>query len=333
MHALQQILFFAILATMGGRFSTAGLRPRDQFGAWAEEVDRRFGATLAANGRTDSLDGSMETQLVGSMAVSEICCSPILVTRSERDISRAHMDVFTLGLLLEGNGVIAQRGREARFGPGDLILSDARAPYRIRFDAPVRQLVMTLDRRRLEARLPHAERRTAIRVDGNSGAARVAAAYFAALRAEVPRLGIAEEALGECALDLSALAFGGDSLAPGPAGDGERRLLLDRIKAFIEAELKNPLLTPDYVANRHGISRRYLYGLFESERVSVSGYIWGRRLSHCHDMLADPKALERNISEIAFEWGFNDASHFTRAFRRAFGTSPRLFRRVRSRNG
>src|SRR2546423_7309149 len=118
---------------MGGRFSTAGLRPRDQLGAWADEVDRRFGATLAAIGRAPGYSGSMETSLVGTVAVSEIQGSPLMVTRSESDLSRAHMDVFTLGLLLEGSGVIAQRGREARFGPGDLILSDCRAPYRIRF--------------------------------------------------------------------------------------------------------------------------------------------------------------------------------------------------------
>jgi AraC-like DNA-binding protein len=315
----------------GGRFSTVGVRPQDQFDAWAEEIDRRFGATLAANGRTDSYSGSMETSLVGTVAVSEIQGSPLLVTRTERDVSRAHMDIFTLGLLLEGDGVIAQRGREARFGPGDMILSDCRSPYRIRMDAPFRQLVLTLDRRRLEARLPQAVRRTAIRVDGNIGPARVASAFLGALRE--PHLGIAEEALGECALDLVALAFGGDSLSPGPAGDGEQPLLLDRIKAFIEAHLKNPQLTPDFIAHRHGISRRYLYGLFEAERDSVSGYIWQRRLMHCHDALGDANSLERNISEIAFEWGFNDASHFTRAFRRAFGTSPRNFRRARTRHG
>jgi AraC-like DNA-binding protein len=319
---------------MGGgglRFSTAGLRARDQFGAWAEEVERRFGAGLAAHGRTSSYSGSMETVLVGTVAVSEIRGSPLLVTRSERDISRNGVDAFTMGLLVEGKGVIAQRGREARFGPGDLILSDARTPYRIRFDAPFKQLVLTLDRRRLEARLPNASGVTAVRVDGKSGPARVASAYLSALRVEVPHLGIAEEALSECALDLVAVAFGGDSLAPGPVNDNDRQLLLGRIKAFIEAHLKDPKLTPDFIARRHEISRRYLYGLFESERESVSGYIWRRRLNHCHDALADADGLERNISEIAFEWGFNDASHFTRAFRRTFGISPRNFRRAHTR--
>ena len=270
---------------------------------------------------------TMDTALVGAMAVSEVSGSPIVVTRTARDVSRAPMDGFTLGLLVEGSGVIAQRGRETRIGRGDLVMTEARAPYQVRFETPYRQIVLTLDRKRLDARLPHAARRTAVRVSGQGGPGRVVAAYLGALREQVPHLGIAEEALGECALDLVALAFGGDAMGRGPTNDdGDRHALLERIKAFIEAHLADAQLTPDFIANRHGISRRYLYGLFEDERAAVADYIWQRRLQRCGEALADPGSLRRNISEIAFHWGFNDASHFSRAFRRAFGMTPRRYR-------
>jgi AraC-like DNA-binding protein len=270
--------------------------------------------------------GSIQTALIGPVAVSDIRAAPLVVSRSAKHISRQSLDFFTMGMLLEGSGVITQRGREARFGPGDLILSDGSEPYRIRLDQPFRQLVLTLDRRRLEARLPQAARRTAVAVDGQTGPGRVAGAYLRALLEQVPNLGIAEDALGECTLDLVALAFGGEPMAAGPASDGDERLLLGRIKAFIEAHLGNPELSPDFIATRHGISRRYLYGLFESVGHSVSEYFWMRRLQRCREALTDPNGLGRNISEIAFEWGFNDASHFSRVFRRAYGMSPRDYR-------
>jgi AraC-like DNA-binding protein len=317
---------------MGGVFSTAAVRPRDRFGAWADEVLRRFGAGVATNCRTRDFATTMETALIGEMAISDVRGSPMVVTRTTRDVSRFAMDFFTLGLLVEGTGVISQRGREARVGPGDLVMTESRAPYQVRFDTPYRQIVLTLDRKRLESRLPQAARRTAIRVSGQSGPGRVTSAYLGALREQVPHLGIAEEALGECALDLVAVAFGGDAMGPGPTSDGgERRLLLARIKAFIEAHLGNTHLTPDFIAHRHGISRRYLYGLFAEERETVSEYIWQRRLAHCRDALADPDGVARSISEIAFHWGFNDASHFSRAFARAFGMSPRNFRLMHAR--
>jgi AraC-like DNA-binding protein len=33
-----------------------------------------------------------------------------------------------------------------------------------------------------------------------------------------------------------------------------------------------------------------------------------------------------SISEICFRWGFNDAAHFSRAFREQFATTPRAWR-------
>jgi len=29
------------------------------------------------------------------------------------------------------------------------------------------------------------------------------------------------------------------------------------------------------------------------------------------------------VSEVAFSWGFNDATHFSRSFKEQFGLSPR----------
>ena len=42
--------------------------------------------------------------------------------------------------------------------------------------------------------------------------------------------------------------------------------------------------------------------------------------------LCDPALAARTISEIAFGWGFNDAAHFSRAFRARFGAAPRELR-------
>ena len=38
------------------------------------------------------------------------------------------------------------------------------------------------------------------------------------------------------------------------------------------------------------------------------------------------RAGRAHVSEIAFAWGFNDAAHFSRAFRERFGCSPRELR-------
>nr|WP_246657492.1 helix-turn-helix domain-containing protein [Cohaesibacter sp. CAU 1516] len=37
-------------------------------------------------------------------------------------------------------------------------------------------------------------------------------------------------------------------------------------------------------------------------------------------------AASKTITEIAFRWGFNDAAHFSRSFRRCYGEAARVFR-------
>jgi AraC-like DNA-binding protein len=39
-------------------------------------------------------------------------------------------------------------------------------------------------------------------------------------------------------------------------------------------------------------------------------------------MLTDLRFVDRSISRIAHDAGFNDISHFNRSFRRAYGASP-----------
>jgi len=46
------------------------------------------------------------------------------------------------------------------------------------------------------------------------------------------------------------------------------------------------------------------------------------RLEACARALRDPNQRLLNISEIAYRWGFNDLSHFNRAFRAHFDMSP-----------
>ena len=49
---------------------------------------------------------------------------------------------------------------------------------------------------------------------------------------------------------------------------------------------------------------------------------WNR----CRDALVDPAFRHTSVSEIAYEWGFNDAAHFSRTFKVRFGVSPRGLR-------
>ena len=66
--------------------------------------------------------------------------------------------------------------------------------------------------------------------------------------------------------------------------------------------------------------------MFKSEPLTPAQYIWERRLEACSRDLLEPRLAGRTVAEIAYGRGFNDAAHFSRAFRERFGCSPREWR-------
>jgi AraC-like DNA-binding protein len=59
---------------------------------------------------------------------------------------------------------------------------------------------------------------------------------------------------------------------------------------------------------------------------SVGQFIRSYRLSVAREMLLNNRETKnRNISEIAYEVGFNDPKYFSRCFTKDFGVSPSSF--------
>jgi AraC-like DNA-binding protein len=300
---------------------------RERVARWQEEVARRFGARCEMP-RGNRFEATMCASALGTAHLFDISSDLMLLERGNRDVERSNgVFWFTVALQVAGSGVIAQAGREARFGRGDLIMADTNRPYRIRFDGRFRQILLRIESARFAASLPRAADLTAVRVSGRDGLTRLTATFFRSLADHADALNGAGELVAERALDLVALTFG--NLVPANGGPRGEQLLRARIKAFIDTQLGDPELAPDTIARQHRISRRYLYRLFEDEGVSVCDFIRERRLSRCAVELADPREAERQISEIAMAWGFGGASQFSRAFRARHGESPRDYRRSR----
>ncbi|MFT4190189.1 MAG: transcriptional regulator FeaR [Comamonas sp.] len=97
-------------------------------------------------------------------------------------------------------------------------------------------------------------------------------------------------------------------------------------RSLINQSLSDPLLSPARIAARTGVSVRQLYRLFEESGDSIARYIQRARLQRAAVELRGSLAAARSITDIAFGCGFNDAAHFSRAFRKQFGLSPREYR-------
>jgi AraC-like DNA-binding protein len=102
--------------------------------------------------------------------------------------------------------------------------------------------------------------------------------------------------------------------------------LLARARRMIDSRLTDRDLTSETLCAALGVSRSRLYRIFES-LGGVASYIRKQRLLRTRDALSDV-ADTRSISRIAEQWGFVDASAYSRTFRHEFGISPKEARDI-----
>jgi AraC-like DNA-binding protein len=95
-----------------------------------------------------------------------------------------------------------------------------------------------------------------------------------------------------------------------------------RIRRHALANLGDPDLSVQSIALAVNLSIRRVHQLFASGDMTLMRWIWSERLARCHSRLVDPKGREQPIGLVAYEWGFSDPAHFSRAFRQRYGVSP-----------
>ena len=151
-----------------------------------------------------------------------------------------------------------------------------------------------------------------------SPGARLLARYLEALAAELPGLTVTEAAsAGEAALELLRAAI--EPSMP-ETRDARRAQIRADVRRYIRRHLRDDDLSPESIARAHAVSVRTLHALFEDSDESVARMVRRERLARCLEDLRRPTG--GSVTEIAFRWGFRDAAHFARVFKREYGQSP-----------
>jgi len=70
----------------------------------------------------------------------------------------------------------------------------------------------------------------------------------------------------------------------------------------------------------------YINDIFKEDQTSLMRYVWSRRLENCRKDLLSQSRTGQRVSDIALRGGFDDFSHFSRAFKQSFGHAPRDYR-------
>ncbi len=211
---------------------------------------------------------------------------------------------------------------------GGLVLYDVTRPYKLLFNGPSTQLTLMVERARLRRYLGAPEQLTAIAIAGDTPLARLTRDFVGGLAALPDGTEKhVQDSLASQALALIALTVGQQTGA-GIAPAASRSALLARVQAFIRTHSHKPDLSAGDVAHAFRLAPRTVRDLFAKHATTFGRTLLRERLTQCRATLMDHRQAARSISDVAFAAGFNDLSHFSRAYRKAYGETPRDTRRT-----
>ena len=296
-----------------------------------EVVGSALGPLEVRIGDGNEVPDQVRTAELGGVRVGELSASrPGGADRRRRHIQMLDGDLCKVDVVVQGEVVVEQDGRQARLHTGDFAFIDLSHPAHWTNSWSTRVVAIAFPRTLLPLRSEDVAGLTAVGFTADDGPDALFSSTARQLARQVDHLGPAAGArVGTATLDLLTVALAGrlDRHGTVPPDISQRALLL-RVRAFIEGRLADPQLTPATVARAHHVSLRSLYKLFEGERTSVAGLIRERRLERCRRDLLDPSLVGVPVSTIAARWGLTNPAHFSRAFRAAYGVSPVELRRL-----
>ena len=268
--------------------------------------------------------GALAGTRLGSGRLWSIVSPQLRVNYDPAQVIAERGEIFSLVLQLCGCTVTRQGGRAAHMKAGHMCLVDSRLPFEMEVGGQGSELIiLQMPRHAVLGRHPYLAHRTAESLDAEEPGACL-------LRSVCATIGDSAWTMSEH--QRASVLAGVIQLLGAPEMSGEQRPdSRKRVRsalAYIDSRLSDPRLSAQRVANAQGMSRRRLDEIMSAATgASVACQIWLRRLEQAASDLRDPRFGSNTVTQIAFAAGFEDAAHFTRAFKRRYRCTPREWRR------
>lgn len=312
-------------------WTTDAVGPRDQRSFWREAVCEAV-LNVATEFPEEGFQGQIVCSEVGDLRFASFACAGHQILRQKSHIARSKDDHFLVSLQRRGTCHMFQEGLDCALSPGDVGLVDGTRPFRVRFPESVDRIVAVIPHDQLFSRAPWLRYRPLNRIarqDALGGALRF---YLERLAGDECASAVEATFLAENVCNLIALMTASTEGEKSAALDHGAHLTLSQIIPVLRQHLADPDLSPRLLAERMRVSVRTIHKRFEEAQTTFGQWVLENRLQACRRALRDPGQARFTISEIAFGWGFNDLSHFSRAFKARFGETPSRFRETGHEN-
>ncbi len=310
---------------MSQSFSTDLVPLSDRQDAWVWNAKQICGDCRFEFPKRQVFHGSIVRRALADSGLTLFCSTPLAFQKFPVAQANAADRSCIIITQLEGTRRYVQSGSVALLQPGDSTIIDSGQPWSSDCPFACARLYMRLPRWLVENRL---RTKTLPLVPRIAGACGLGAALFRFATSLYEQAEVLTPQESMAALEAYLSILSGCLGRPVLQSEEQKHSakMWARIDYCIETQLTDPMLDPTRIAAGLGISIRHLHRLLQRRNMTVSGLIMQRRLERCRAELADPGALHRNITEVAYGWGFSDSAHFSRRFRKQYGVAPREFR-------
>jgi AraC-like DNA-binding protein len=306
---------------MGRAFfaSTSGIDPAQRIEFWNSGSSRIGGVQTEA--MSDAFDAQITFRRLDCLSVFHLTSTPHQVTMNALDAGNGRM--LRLRYQQTGNSLVFQGQRSIKLRPGDWMIFNPHQPHAAVNKGNVSHLWLQIPCDSLTTE----EVATALSMQPYLPMERkMGGALRECLDHAVETPGeISSQAELDLARTMTGMLRGAlRQLPQGPVHSTSREATARRAREYIDRHLHDPDLSVEQVARALGCTPRYVHKAFEGSE-SVSRYIWNRRLDMCRNRLERRPTEAPTLTALAFDFGFNSSSHFSRSFRERFGTSPSSF--------
>lgn len=304
-------------------WSTATVQSRERFSYWREVVCQTV-LSVSTEHPANGFSASIASRTFGNLRLASFESTSHGIVRNNCHVAAAPEASYLVSLQIRGRSNITQGEESFCLEPGEIAIVDSERPFRVGFPDSVHRILAIVPREMLSQRAPWMKDARSCRKLTLSGPySDLARRHLVHLTRGDDDLSTSEAVLMvENLCNLLTLASAREvrpnSLAP--------ELMMQSILTFCRQHLHNPELSPSLVASHVGISVRTLQLRFQQSGKSFGRWLLECRLEACGKDLKDPFKQGDSISTIAYRWGFNDLSHFNKAFRARFAMSPSQWR-------
>jgi AraC-like DNA-binding protein len=242
-------------------------------------------------------------------------------TRDREQIAADLRERYIMYISLRDSIEFEQFGRRSRCEAGTAALVSSSDPLIHTKFSDNDTIGLGIPRDFVEQRLMGIERKCLSPISIGEGLGRLVAESLLSLQQNAANMSDEEFVKAAHPLaDLVLLAFGGRAdVSTSPSC--VRTSNLARAKRLIREHLSDPDLRLEDIARACGFSLSYLHKLFRDDGVTAREYVNEERLQKAQLLLKGGRAV--SVTSVALECGFSNMSHFSTAFRAAFGVSPR----------